>query len=172
MACSNLTSGILDLCNSGFSGVEKVFLANGPVQSITETAGTVSAITVGGSALAPADFFVFDVPRQTSTINETITATQENGTVTYQQDITMIFNQMEASKRNEILLMAQATTMVAVVKDNNARYWSIGLELGAYLTAGTATSGTAYSDRNGYEITISGLESKPMFEVDGNIVEA
>lgn len=172
MACSNLTSGILDLCNSGFSGVEKVFLANGPVQSITETAGTVSAITVGGSALVPADFFVFDVPRQTSTINETITATQENGTVTYQQDITMIFNQMEASKRNEILLMAQATTMVAVVKDNNARYWSIGLELGAYLTAGTATSGTAYSDRNGYEITISGLESKPMFEVDGAIVEA
>ena len=172
MACSNLTAGILDLCNDGFGGIQKIFLANGPVESFTETAGVVSAITVGGSALAPADFFEFDVPRQTSTFNETITATQENGTVTYQQDITMVFNQMEAAKRNQILLMAQATTMVAVAEDGNGKYWSIGLEFGAYMSAGTATSGTAYADRNGYEITISGMEKTPSFEVDSAIVTA
>ena len=172
MACSNLTAGILDLCNDGFGGIQKIFLANGPVESFTETAGVVSAITVSGSALTPADFFEFDVPRQTSTFNETITATQENGTVTYQQDITMVFNQMEASKRNQILLMAQATTMVAVAEDGNGKYWSIGLEFGAYMSAGTATSGTAYADRNGYEITISGMEKTPSFEVDSAIVTA
>jgi len=172
MACSNLTAGILDLCNDGFGGIQKIFLANGPVESFTETAGVVSAITVGGSALAPADFFEFEVPRQTSTFNETITATQENGTVTYQQDITMVFNQMEAAKRNQILLMAQATTMVAIAEDGNGKYWSIGLEFGAYMSAGTATSGTAYADRNGYEITISGMEKTPSFEVDSAIVTA
>ena len=172
MACSNLTAGILDLCNDGFAGIEKIFLANGPVDSFTETAGVVSDIVVGGSSVAPADFFVFEVPRQTSAVNETITPTQENGTVTYQQDLTMIFNQMQAEKRNQILLMAQATTMVAVAKDGNGKYWSIGLEFGAYMSAGTATSGTAYSDRNGYEITISGMEKTPMFEVAGSIVEA
>ena len=172
MACSNLTAGILDLCNDGFGGIQKIFLANGPVESFTETAGVVSVITVGGSALAPADFFEFEVPRQTSTFNETITATQENGTVTYQQDITMVFNQMEAAKRNQILLMAQATTMVAIAEDGNGKYWSIGLEFGAYMSAGTATSGTAYADRNGYEITISGMEKTPSFEVDSAIVTA
>lgn len=172
MACSNLTAGILDLCNDGFGGIQKIYLANGPVESFTETAGVVSAITVGGSALAPADFFEFEVPRQTSTFNETITATQENGTVTYQQDITMVFNQMEAAKRNQILLMAQATTMVAIAEDGNGKYWSIGLEFGAYMSAGTATSGTAYADRNGYEITISGMEKTPSFEVDSAIVTA
>ena len=172
MACSNLTAGILDLCNDGFGGIQKIFLANGPVESFTETAGVVSAITVGGSALAPADFFEFEVPRQTSTFNETITATQENGTVTYQQDITMVFNQMEAAKRNQILLMVQATTMVAIAEDGNGKYWSIGLEFGAYMSAGTATSGTAYADRNGYEITISGMEKTPSFEVDSAIVTA
>lgn len=172
MACSNLTAGILDLCNDGFGGIEKIFLGNGPVQSFTETAGVVSDIVVGGSSVTPADFFVFEVPRQTSAVNETITPTQENGTVTYQQDLTMIFNQMQAEKRNQILLMAQATTMVAVAKDGNGKYWSIGLEFGAYMSAGTATSGTAYADRSGYEITISGMEKTPMFEVNGSLVEA
>ena len=172
MACSNLTAGILDLCNDGFGGIEKIFLANGPVQSFTETAGVVSDIVVGGSSVVPADFFVFEVPRQTSAVNEVITPTQENGTVTYQQDLTMIFNQMQAEKRNQILLMAQATTMVAVAKDGNGKYWSIGLEFGAYMSAGTATSGTAYADRSGYEITISGMEKTPMFEVNGSIIEA
>ena len=48
--------------------------------------------------------------------------------------------------------MGQATTMVAVALDGNGKYWSVGLEFGAYMSAGTATSGTAYADRNGYEI--------------------
>ena len=172
MSCSALTGGILDLCNDGFSGIQKIFLANGPVESFTETAGVVSDIVVGGSSLAPADFFEFEVPRQTSTFTETITPTQENGTLTFQQDVVMIFNAMSADKRNQILLMGQATTMVAVALDGNGKYWSVGLEFGAYMSAGTATSGTAYADRNGYEITISGMEKVPSFEVTGSIVEA
>ena len=78
---------------------------------------------------------------------------------------------MSAAKRNALLLMAEATNMVAIAKDNNGKYFSIGIERGAYMTAGTAVSGVAYADRNGYEITISGLEAAPMYEVTGTIVE-
>ena len=172
MACSNLTAGFTLDCNDANGGIDKIFIANGPVESITETAGLVSAITVGGSALVPADFFVFEAPRQTSSLTETATISQENGTVFFDQAITMVFNKMEAAKRNQLLLMAEATSMVVVVKDNNGKYFSIGLERGAYTSAATATSGTAYGDRNGYEITISGLEAAPSYEVDGAIIEA
>jgi hypothetical protein len=171
MACSNLTAGFVNDCNDGQGGIEKIFIANGPVDSITETAGLITAITVGGSALVPADFFVFETPRQTSSITETITPSQENGTVTYDQALSMVFNRMSATKRNQILLMAEATNMIAVAKDANGNYWSIGIERGAYMTAGTSVSGVAYADRNGYEITISGMESQPMFQVTGSIVE-
>ena len=172
MACSNLTAGFTLDCNDANGGIETIFIANGPVESITETAGLVSAITVGGSALAPADFFVFEVPRQTSSLTETATISQENATVFYDQAITMIFTKMEAAKRNQLLLMAEATSMVVIAKDNNGKYFSIGLERGAYTSAATATSGTTYGDRNGYEIVISGLEAAPSYEVDGSIVEA
>ena len=172
MACSNLTAGFTLDCNDSNGGIDKIFIANGPVESITEAAGVVTAITVGSSALTPSDFFEFEVPRQTSSFTETINASQENGTVFYDQALTMVFNKMEATKRNQILLMAEATSMVVVFKDANGKYFSVGLERGAYTTAGTATSGTAYADRNGYEITISGTEAAPSYEITGSIVEA
>ena len=172
MACSNLTAGFTLDCNDSQGGIEKIFIANGPVQSITETAGVITAITVGGSALVPADFFVFETPRQTSSLTETSTVSQENGTITFDQQLTMVFNKMEADKRNQLLLMAEATNMVVVAKDNNGKYWSIGVERGAYMVSGSAVSGTAYADRNGYEIIVGGMEAKPIFEVTGSIVEA
>jgi len=172
MACSNLTAGFTLDCNDSNGGIDKIFISNGPVDSITETNGTITAITVAGSALTPSDFFDFEVPRQTSSFTETINVSQENGTVFYDQALTMIFNKMEAAKRDQILLMAQATDMVVVFKDNNAKYFSVGVERGAFMTAGSSLSGTAYGDRNGYELTISGMEEKPSFEVTGSIVEA
>jgi hypothetical protein len=172
MACSNLTNGFVLDCNDSQGGIEKIFIANGPVASITESAGVITAINVGGSPLVPADFFVFETPRQTSSLTETITPTQENGTVTYDQQLTMVFNKMSAAKRNQLLLMAEATSMVAVAKDANGNYWSIGIERGAYMTSGTSVSGVAYADRNGYELVIGGMEKAPMYAVTGTIVEA
>lgn len=172
MSCSNLTGGATLDCNSNQGGVDKVFIANGPVEAITETAGVISAITVGGSALAPSDFFTFETPRQQSSVSEDVAVDQANGTVTYSQNLTLILNKLEASKRNQILLMAEATSMVVVVKTNGGKYLSVGIERGAYLGSASATSGSAYADREGYELVISGIEAAPMYEVDGAIVEA
>ena len=171
MACSNITSGVLNGCSSNQGGLDAIFIANGPVESITESNGTVSAITVGGSPLVPADFFKFEVPRTTSSISETATGDIAQGTVTYAQTAIMVLNQMQASTRDQLKLMFEATNMVVVAKDNNGRYFSIGLLRGAYGETATSTSGVAYQDRNGYEITISGIEKDPMFEIDSAIVE-
>jgi hypothetical protein len=102
---------------------------------------------------------------------ETPEISQENGTLFFQQDLTVIFNKMTVEKRNQILLMAQATDMVVVYKDNTGKFWSVGLKKGAFVSAGSATSGTAYGDRNGYEITISGMERESTYEVTPSIVE-
>ena len=172
MACSAITAGFLDLCNDSTGGIEKIFIGNGPVQSITETAGVITAITVGGSAMTPSDFFVFETPRQVSSLTETTTVSQENATLFFDQQLTMVFNKLEATKRNELLLMAQATSLVIVAKDGNSKYWSIGVEKGAFMVSGSATSGTSYGDRNGYEIVLGGLEPSPIYEVTSTIVEA
>lgn len=170
MAC-NLTSGWSIDCKDSQGGIVKIFIANGPVVSFTETAGVITAISDAGGTLGPADFFEFEVPKQTSSLTETVNASTENGTVFYQQDLILVFNKMEASKRNQILLMAQNEDLIVVAKDGNGKYWSVGISRGASLTAGSLTSGTAYGDRNGGELTLTGLEPAPMFEVSGTIVE-
>lgn len=171
MACSNLTAGLTLDCNSSQGGIDKIFIANGPVESITAAAGVISAITVGGSPLAPSDFFTFETPRQQSSVNEEVAVSQENGTVTYTQSLTLMLNKLEAAKRNQILLMAEATSMVVVAKTNSGKYLSIGIERGAYLGSASATTGVAYADKEGYELVITGIEEAPMYEVDSAIVE-
>ena len=172
MACSNITSGVLNPCSSNQGGLEAIFIANGPTESFVESNGTVTSITVGGSALTAAYFFKFEVPRTTSSITETVTGDVAQGTVTYAQSAVMVLNQMQAATRDQLQLIFEATSMIVVAKDNNGRYWSLGLERGAYGETSANTSGVAYQDANKYEITIGAIEAKPMFEVDGSIVEA
>lgn len=171
MACQVTSGWNLD-CKDSQGGVGKVFLANGKISGFTAAAGVVTAISVAGTPLTPSDFFKIEVPKQTSTLTESIEASTENGTVVYTQTLELIFNKMEAAKRNQILLMAQNEDLILVVEDNNGVYWSVGLERGATLTAAELTSGTAFADRNGGSLTLTGIESTPMFVVTGSIVEA
>lgn len=166
MSC-NITSGWAIDCLDSQGGIEKVFITNGPVTSFTASNGIVSAINIGAN---PASFFAFDVPKQTSTLTETVDVSVENGTVMYTQELVLVFNKMEAAKRNQILLMAQNPNLLVIAKDNNGKYWSIGLERGANITTAEITSGTAYEDRNGGEITLTGMEASPMFEVQEAVI--
>jgi len=172
MSCSNITAGFTIDCSSNASGIEKMFVANGPVESFIHTAGVVSDIVVGGSSLVPADWFTFELPRATASWTETYNVSQENGTQVFNQDLSVVFNKLEAEKRNQLLLMSQATSMVVVFKTTSGKLFTVGLEKGAFLSAGSSVSGTALTDRNGYEVTISGIEPLPSFEVDSAIVEA
>ena len=172
MACSAITAGVINGCSTNQGGLDAVYIANGAVQSFAETAGTITAITVGGSALTPSDWFKFETPRQTSSITETVTGDISQGTVTYAQVANIILNQMQASTRDQLQLLFEATNLVVVAKDNNGRFFSIGISRGAYGTTSANTSGVAYQDRNGYDISIEGMEPAPMFEVTSTIVEA
>jgi len=174
-ACA-ITSNIPLDCRDNVGGIEYVFVANadGAVTYDLVSGSTceIDAIYVGGVALTTGSFYKFEVPKQSSSYTETVNVSQENGTVWYQQDVALVFNKLQCNTRNQLLLLAQNTKLLVVVKDNNGRYWSCGLEKGAEMSAGSNGTGQAYGDRNGYTLTISGYESNPMFEIDSTVVEA
>jgi hypothetical protein len=43
---------------------------------------------------------------------------------------------------------------------------------GLELSAGTGQSGTAFGDRNGFDVTFTGMEEQPMREVQSSIIAA
>lgn len=171
-----ISSDIALDCRDSNGGIEKIFIANanGAV-TYTLASGSdceIASISVDGTPLTSADFYTWTTPKQTSSFTETANIAPEAGTVFYTQELQLIFNKMQCSTRDQLLLLAQNTQLLVVVKDNNGAYWSVGLLRGAEMTAGTATTGTAYADANQYTVTITGYEINPTFLVDSTIVEA
>jgi hypothetical protein len=151
-----LTSGVATDCRDNSGGIEYAYILDATGQDIvvTEAAGVVSAITVGGTAITAlsVEMFLFDQVRQTANMTETGTFSDENGTVFFSNVANLIFNKLEATKLQQLKLLAQNSKLLVIVKDNNGKFWMVGNDRGAVATSSTAESGTAFGDRNGFSI--------------------
>lgn len=165
MACA-LTSGYTLDCKDSLGGIKAVwFIEHANVSSVTEASGVVTAITKGAGKV----FYKYELVRNTSSLTENITASVENGTVFYSQELSVILNKMQASTRNEILLLAK-NVLMAVVQDSNGKYWLLGKQNGIDITGGSSATGTAQGDRNGYTLTFTGGEPALAPEVTSGII--
>lgn len=165
MACA-LTQGYTLDCKDSLGGIKAAwFISHADVTAVTEASGVVSAITKAAGKV----FYKYQLVRNTSSMTENVTASVENGTVFYAQELTIILNKMQANTRNEILLLAQ-NTLMAVVEDANGKYWLLGKGNGLDLTGGNSGSGTAQGDRNGYTLTFSGGEKQLAPEVASGVI--
>lgn len=165
MACA-LTSGYTLDCKDSLGGIKAVwFIEHANVSSVTEASGIVTTITKGAGKV----FYKYELVRNTSSLTENITASVENGTVFYAQELSVILNKMQASTRNEILLLAK-NVLMAVVQDSNGKYWLLGKQNGIDITGGSSATGTAQGDRNGYTLTFTGGEPALAPEVSSGII--
>ena len=165
MSCA-LTSGYSLDCKDSLGGLKSVlFIESANIASVTESAGVVTAITLD----AGKTFFKYELVKETSSFTETVTASVQNGTIFYAQELTVVLNKLQAASRNEILLLAK-NNLVAIAEDRNGKYWLLGKDGGLDITGGTAASGVATGDRNGYELTFSGQEGALAPEVSAGII--
>jgi hypothetical protein len=109
--------------------------------------------------------FEFQQPRQTASLSETGAFSEENGTAFYTQVGSLVVNTLEGEKLNTLNILGQNTRLVVIFKDGNDRYWILGNDTGAIVTASTAESGTAFGDRSGITIEVTGISPQPMFEL-------
>jgi hypothetical protein len=164
MSC-NLVQGITFGCRDNAGGVGKVWITDyDNIASVTKDSGdTITEISGTGV------FYEFQLIRATSEVTETINASLENGTVFFTQEITMFFAKLEQYKRNIIKAMAQSFRLAIVFQDNNGSLFLIGEEYGAFVSAGSAVTGLALGDRQGYNLTLQALEQSPMNELSGDL---
>lgn len=155
MACA-LTSDYSFGCDTGVGGVKECYIIElENISSYTESSGTLTAITkVSGKV-----FRKYALVLETASFEEDVTGNRQNGTLFYGQKGTIIINKQNVAVRNEILLLAK-NRCVVVVKDNNDSWVLYGREYGLMLQTGTATSGTAWGDRNGYTLNFTGAEKE------------
>lgn len=167
MACALTQGYALDCKDSSGGIVEIYFIEKANVTTVGEASGVVTSLTKATGKR----FWKYELPKQTGSLTETITGSIENGTIFYASELILIVNKLNVNTRNEIKLLAQ-NTLMAVVKDNNAKYWMVGKDRGIDLTTGTSGTGTAFGDRSGYSLTFSGSEPSPMLEVEASVAAA
>lgn len=159
MSC-DITSGFTLGCRDNTGGVKSIYILSGSVTSVTDASeGLISVISGSGT------FYNFELFRQTSDFTEEVAVTPENGTVVYNQTMNAVFFKLQTSTRNQIKVLAQNPNIKMIVETNNftntSRYLYVGEEYGVQLLTGTGGTGTAFSDRNGYALTFTGVEPNP-----------
>lgn len=160
MGCCRELSGLNRSCERGTGGIRRAWIAcYDSVTDPTLTADMISSIGTPTSA-----WHLYEFRKQTGSFTTTLTTDAAAGSLYYSTAIVLQFSQMEAMKRTEIEAIAESDTRV-IVEDNNGRYWYFGFDNYVELTDGTAETGTAFGDFNGYNITLEDISQKPPYEV-------
>jgi hypothetical protein len=164
MACIGLTRGRGLDCNRVSGGIKYVYFG---------VADEITAITASGSEVtdiemvAAKKLYRYAVPRGSTSITETVTGSTENGVISYQPTLAMVMNRLTKEDQNEIKLLGQ--TQVVIFVQLNATKTSSGQDIimamgvknAMSLESGSAASGAAFSDRNGYTLNFTGFEPAP-----------
>tara|TARA_R110000744_G_scaffold271462_2_gene384500 strand:- start:2055 stop:2621 length:567 start_codon:yes stop_codon:yes gene_type:complete len=162
MACIALTRGRGLDCNRSSGGVKYLYFAVfDQVISTTIVNSEVTDIDMGADSI-----YRYQPPRGTSQAMETITGSTDNGTIFYTPTVNMVLNRLSKEDQNEIKLLGQTQVIIfAQLNEQLANGHDVIIALGVTnamaLNAGTADSGTALADRNGYTLTFDGFEADP-----------
>ena len=166
--CATLSGLTLD-CRDNVGGIEAVYIqgASGSIAaSGTDGVIALTSISLDGTELAGlASLETYECVKQTGNLTETGTMSDENGTVFYTAVASTVFNKVAGAKLAELQNLAISSKLCVIVKDNNGKYWLVGNERGAVVSASTVETGTAFGDRNGMTIEFTGIDNTPMLEV-------
>tara|TARA_R110000737_G_scaffold7695_1_gene22590 strand:+ start:1820 stop:2335 length:516 start_codon:yes stop_codon:yes gene_type:complete len=150
MPC-NITLGRLEGCKDSVGGLNAIYFVNfGQMGDLT-----ISDETVTGIAATTPDAFKYDL-RGTSTFDQSLTSSRDNGTTFAEQTLVVSLKKQDATTHKEVKLLAYGRPQI-LIEDNNGVVWLMGEEFGAEMSA-TATSGASLGDKSGYELTFAGME--------------
>jgi hypothetical protein len=161
MSCE-LTSGFEVACRESTGGIKNFYIGQktSDLSVTTDSSGIATSIT--GAVL-----YKYNPRRETSMFNDEVTTNEQNGSVYYAQTAQIILTRMEQRKRNEVVLLAKSN-LIMIVQDQNDKYWLLGEANGITLANSPGGSGTAYADRNGYELNFEGAEPTAAREVEAD----
>jgi len=166
MSCY-ISSGVALGCSDGIGGIKKIYIVGGATGEITGFTYNASGAITGATSAAGTTLYGFELKRNTSSLSQNTTKSFENGTIFWEQVLTAILFKYDQDKRNQLLILGQNDQLQIVAIDQNDVQYMLGQVNGMYLSGGSAATGTAYGDRNGFELIFTGQEPEPARVIDG-----
>ena len=151
MACNAITAGRLEGCKDQVGGLAAIYFINhGAAGGWTATEENISA-----PVSTTPDAFKYDL-RGSSTFEQSLTSSRENGTTFAEQTLTVSLKAQDATTHKEVKLLAYGRPHI-IIEDNNGNLFVMGEDYGSEMSASTS-SGAAMGDKSGYELTFVASE--------------
>lgn len=163
MSCL-LNSGYDLGCRDNVGGVLKVYIGNfdpDVVYTIDANDCDVTGVTTSGTA---STYYTFEQEMESASFNQEGQYSTQNGTVFFDQQLTLMFHKNDCDLRNKLLVLSQANLSVIVV-DQRGEAWLMGLQNGVRAISGNQVTGQAFGDMNGVNITLQGKEPVPAHRI-------
>lgn len=157
-------------CSDSVGSLKKIYIVGG--SATAEVTGYTydgdGAIT-GATSTSGTTIYGYELRRGTSSLSQNTTKSFENGTVYWEQVLTAIFYKYDQEKRNQLLVLGQNDNLQIIAVDMNDVQYLLGQVRGMYLSGGSAATGTAIGDRNGFEMIFTGQEPEPARVIEGTL---
>lgn len=161
MACNSLSIGRALPCTSSVGGIKAIYAAPfGSLGDLTIVGGEVTAIGNDGIV----DLYKYDL-ESSNGLEQAVTASAENGSVFYEQTLTMTLKKLDLASQNELIDLIKSRTQI-FVEDYNNNFFLMGATNGVQSSGGSITTGQAYGDLSGFSgLTFSAQETLPAYFV-------
>ena len=171
MACTTYLTGFATSCGSNLPSIKKLYIGtfesakftytyqqNSEAQDVLDADGNKIIEAVSGATLkSGADKWVEFQFRKNSSSMDTEMTVNDNGSHYYTNSATCTFARIDNSKRLSLESVASGECSMIIVDSNN-QTWLIGADNPVSLTTLSASTGTAISDSNSYNVTLSAEE--------------
>lgn len=165
MSCTALTKGRGVDCNRISGGVKYVYFWVLDEDATFAYDGVdlaqIDTINFNGATI-----FRYTMPIGVSSFTDTIVGSRDNGTVYFTPTVQVLFNKISVQDQHEIKLLTSTKTRMFVqlnqqYTNGHDMILAVGMVNGMELNAGTIDSGAAWGDKNGYTLTMDGMEQSP-----------
>lgn len=162
MACSSYTmKGMATACKDSLGGIKAIYVAK---REDIDSLGTVADGVITPADGDIANYLKYNVRKATSSATSTLQVSDNAGN-SWQTELTLQFMKQDAAKRSEVMALS-GEGMVVVFIDGNDKAWFLGYDYPVEASAATAETGTALTDLNGYNLTLTDNSIELPYSVD------
>jgi len=161
MSC-DIAKGRLEPCKDSVGGLRAVYFMNfaeAPYSDIVYDLTNTDVVDTVNATPSTINAYKFEL-KGSSTFEQNITASRENGTMFVEQVLNLTLKKQDLNTHKEIKLISYGRPKI-VVEDYNGNFFLMGIENGADVTAGTIVTGAAMGDLSGYTLTLTAMEKAP-----------
>lgn len=161
--CSQTLTGLPLECEASQGGIRAVYIANfGDVTKVTETDNIITAVEMADGK----KFYRYQLRKNTSNMEFPLTVEPTAGTKFWTTNVYMNLGKMTTAKRVELEALTSGQ-FIAIVEDANGTLWMPSTPTDDYMaaSAGNGGTGTAKTDANKYDMTLTGEANHSPIEV-------